>query len=118
MPKKRDPSLFLNDILGAIENINGYTKGMNYENFLQDKKTQDAVIRNFEIIGEASKNIPEDIKKLHPDVDWREAARMRDKLSHEYFGVSHKVVWSTIKEELPVFQNQVEKVVEDLEEGK
>ncbi len=74
---------------------------LSYDKFERDYKTQDAVIRNFEIIGKAAKNIPNNIKEANPAVPWREMAGMRDKLSHAYFGIKISVVWKTITTRLP-----------------
>ena len=74
---------------------------MSYEAFAKDRKTVDATVRNFEIIGEATKHIPERIRKEYPKVPWKDMAGMRDKLIHGYFGVKLDVVWKTIKERLP-----------------
>ncbi len=89
---KRDYRLYLDDILVAIDKIEKYTEGLNSERFKNDNKTIDAVIRNFTIIGEAAKNIPEQIRKRYPKVPWKEMAGMRDKLVHGYFGVRYDVV--------------------------
>jgi uncharacterized protein with HEPN domain len=118
MSKKRDIRLFLMDIIEAIENIMEYTHGMDYEDFIKDKKTMDAVIRNLEIVGEAVKSMPEEIKKDYPEVDWKEIAGMRDKLIHEYFGVSYQIVWETIKGDLPAFEYQIERILEDIAQQK
>lgn len=83
MPKKRNINLFFADILEAINSIKEYTHNMGYEEFIQDKKTRDAVVRNLEIIGEAAKNIPDDIKEKYPEVNWKEMTGMRDKLIHD-----------------------------------
>ncbi|AHL22815.1 HepT-like ribonuclease domain-containing protein [Thermococcus nautili] len=98
---KRTHEDYLNDIVEAITLIEEFTEGMSFEEFRLDKKTQFAVIRALEVIGEASKAIPPEFKELHPEVPWREMARMRDKLIHAYFGVDLRVVWRTIKEDIP-----------------
>ncbi len=113
MPKKRNINLFFEDILEAINSIKEYTRDMGYEKFIQDKKTRDAVVRNLEIIGEAAKNIPVDIKEKYPEVNWKEMAGMRDKLIHEYFGVSNVIVWETIKNDIPMFESQIKKIIKD-----
>jgi uncharacterized protein with HEPN domain len=114
MPEKRDYALYINDILDAMKNIDSYTRAMTSKEFVKDKKTRDAVIRNLEVIGEAVKNIPDSLKKRYPDVNWKAAAGMRDKLIHEYFGVSHSIVWETIKTDLPALKKDVRKISMDL----
>jgi uncharacterized protein with HEPN domain len=113
MPKTRNINLFFTDILEAIESIMEYTQNMSYYQFINDKKTKDAVVRNLEIIGEAVKNIPDDIKGKYSDVSWRGMSGMRDKLIHEYFGVSNQIVWETIQSDLPVFDSQIKKIMEE-----
>jgi uncharacterized protein with HEPN domain len=97
----RDFQVYLEDIISAITSIEAYTKGLTYAEFVSDRKTVDAVIRNFEIIGEATKQVPLAVRREHPKVPWRDMAGMRDKLIHGYFGVQLDVVWKTIKERLP-----------------
>jgi hypothetical protein len=97
----RDFEVYLEDIISAIDSIEAYTKGLTYEGFVDDKKTVDAVIRNFEIIGEATKQVSLSIRREYPEVPWRYMAGMRDKLIHGYFGVQLDVVRKTIKERLP-----------------
>jgi len=95
---------YIEDIINSIKNIENFTEGMDFEIFEKDEKTSHAVIRALEIIGEAARNIPEEIRKKYPKVPLRDAVGMRDKLIHEYFGVNKKVVWNTIKNDLPILK--------------
>lgn len=113
---KRDYSLYLDDIAEAIDRILQYTEGMTFEDFRKDQKTIDAAIRNFEILGEASKHVPAAVKRRHAEIPWREMAGMRDKLIHEYFGIRHDIVWKTVKERLPELRQAVKKLLESLDE--
>ena len=87
---------FLEDIREATGNIRNYTEGMTYDEFLADRKTQDAVVRNFEIIGEAAKNLPDDLKARYSDVAWRQVAGLRDIMAHGYFRVDYETLWEII----------------------
>lgn len=107
----RNYRLYLQDILDAIESIEHFVEGMGFEEFRADDKTASAVIRKFEIIGEATKNVPEDIRRVYPEVPWKEMAGMRDKLIHFYFGVNHSLVWTAIKERLPNIRPLITEVI-------
>jgi len=109
---KRDYRVYIDDILEAIKRIKKYTDELTFDKFTQDIKTIDAVIRNFEIIGEATKHITDEVRKEYPDVPWKVMAGMRDKLIHEYFGVKLEVVWETIKRRLPEVKPLIEEVLE------
>lgn len=111
----RDSKLYLKDILEAMEAIERFVEGIDFEEFKADDKTSSAVIRKFEIIGEATKNVPEDIRQKYPNVPWREMAGMRDKLIHFYFGVKYSIVWQTIKDIIPQVKVSISKILEELE---
>lgn len=108
---KRDWKLFIEDILESIGLIQQYVEPLNCEQFSQDRKTIDAVIRNFEIIGEASKFIPVEIKQSHPEIDWQAIVGLRNRIAHEYFGISPTIIWQIIKEELPTLKHQIGKIL-------
>jgi len=105
----------LDDILDGVEKINRYTGEMTYEEFVGDSKTVDAVLRNFEVIGEAAKNVPDEIRQKYDNVAWSEMAGMRDKLIHGYATVELQIVWATIQEEIPKLKTQIESVRDELE---
>ena len=96
----RDYKVFLEDILEAIGKIRRYTNGMSLQAFTADGKTFDAVIRNLEVIGEAVKQIPEDIRSQRPEVEWKRVGRLRDILIHQYFGVDAQIVWDVVQNKL------------------
>ena len=99
------------DVREAIVRIRRYLRGMTYRRFLVDTKTQDAVVRNLEILGEAAKSVSADFRKRHQDVDWKGMAGMRDRLIHQYFGVNLDIVWSVAREKLPGLRVQMEAIL-------
>jgi len=108
---KRGDREFLCDIKEAIERIQSYVGEISYDEFLQKSIIQDAVVRNFEIIGEAVKNLSKDLKKKHKDIEWKDIAGMRDKIVHFYFGVKWSIVWSAIKDKLPGLKEKIEEIL-------
>jgi len=107
MPERQD-SLWIDDIKEAIARVEEYTVGISYAVFLEDKKTQDAVVRNIAIMGEAAKRISAEFKRKHKDIDWKAIAGTRDKVVHEYFGVNWSILWDVVKNKLPQLKVQLE----------
>jgi len=111
---ERDITLYLKDILQAIDSIEKFVKDMNFEEFKNNDLVSSAVIRKFEIIGEASRNIPKEIRKKYPDIPWKTMIGFRDKLIHFYFGIKYELVWKAIKVNLPELKEKIKKIYEDL----
>jgi len=101
MTAGRDFHDYLHDMLEATDKVASFVQGMTQEQFVLDDKTQYAVVRGLEIIGEAAKKIPDAFRVENPQIPWREVAGMRDKLVHDYFGVNAEVVWKTVLEDVP-----------------
>jgi len=108
---KRDYTLYINDMLECIERIEEFVGDMSYEEFVEDDKTSSAVVRKLEIMGEASKNIPIEIRREYKEIPWSDVAKMRDKIIHFYFGVDYEIVWKVIKERLPGIKPLIEQVL-------
>lgn len=106
-------TIYLNDIREVINSIEIFVEGMTFEEFKNDDKTSSAVIRKFEIIGEATKILPEDMRNQHSQIPWKEIAGMRNKLIHAYSEVDLKLVWMTIKQRLPELKSVIEKISEN-----
>ena len=109
MSKRQDGQL-VGDIKESIRSIEAYTKKMSYKRFIQDKKTQDAVARNLEIIGEAVKAVSGELKKRHPEIPWKALAGMRDRLIHHYSGVNWEIVWDVIIDKLAELKAQIARI--------
>ncbi len=107
----RDYKFYLEDVLQAITRICRYTSGMSLKTLSNDDKTVDAVVRNLEIIGEAVKKMPEQVRAGHPAVDWKKIAGLRDILIHAYFGVDVEIVWDVVRNSLPGLEQQVQAVL-------
>uniref|UniRef100_A0A7C6EBF6 DUF86 domain-containing protein n=1 Tax=candidate division WOR-3 bacterium TaxID=2052148 RepID=A0A7C6EBF6_UNCW3 len=108
--KLRDYGLYLEDILESIKKIRNYTKGMSFAEFAKDEKTIDAVVRNFEIMGEASKQLPQEIKNKHSEIEWKAMIDFRNVIIHEYFGIDLKIMWDIIKNELPPLARKLKRL--------
>lgn len=104
---ERDPRLYCEDILESSNAILDYVEGLSFDDFYGDRKTYSAVIREFEIIGEAVGKLPESFKKRHPEIEWQDIKDFRNLLSHEYFGIDLEIVWRIIEDDLPVLMNAV-----------
>ncbi|MDD4274310.1 MAG: DUF86 domain-containing protein [Desulfobacter postgatei] len=100
----------IEDIIEAVDRIFHYVKDLNYDGWMKDQKTIDAVIRNLEIIGEAAANVPLEIQDLYVDIPWYQMKGMRNILIHEYFGVDNDVLWNTIQKDLPVLKEKLQAV--------
>ncbi|MFM8493356.1 MAG: DUF86 domain-containing protein [Bacteroidota bacterium] len=114
-PGERDPLLYLKDMLLSMERVNEYILDFEFNLFKRDYKTVDAVVRNFEIIGEASKNVPREIKELYDFIPWEEMYRLRNRIAHEYFGLDYEIIWDIATRQLPKNYVDLKAAVEDLE---
>jgi uncharacterized protein with HEPN domain len=114
---KRDYRDYFNDILDSMVKIEKFTKGYDLQRFIADDKTQFAVVKALEIIGEAVKKIPATVKKKYPEIPWHKISGMRDKLVHEYFGINIKVVWRTIKDDIPPLKPLITTIIESLKKN-
>jgi uncharacterized protein with HEPN domain len=114
----RDYTLYLKDILEAMEAIEKFVEGIDFDNFQKNDMVSSAVIRKFEIIGEATKNVPETIRSKYPEIPWKEMAGMRDRLIHFYFVVKYSLVWQTVKDIIPSIKPLIYKIIEDVSNQK
>jgi len=102
--------LLLDDIWEAIGKITRYTAGLSSSEFLNDEKTVDAVVRNLEIIGEASNRLPDTLKQKHSHIEWREVVGLRNRIVHHYFGLDLDIVWAILQHDLPAFREQIQRI--------
>lgn len=107
----RKDKAYLKHILDAIKDAKRFTEGVTKEEFLENKEKQYAVLRALEIIGEATKSLSKEIKREHPEIQWKDITGMRDKLIHEYFGVKLDLVWATVKQNLPELEKQLYEIL-------
>ncbi len=112
--EERNYTMYLQDLLVAMTRIAEYLEGYTFDQFKKDYKTVDAVIRNFEIIGEAAKNPPGYIKESNPDLPWDEMYLLRNKVSHEYFGIDYEIIWDVCINHLPENRMQIQSIIDSL----
>lgn len=106
----RDDKVYHAHILDALQQITEYTAGLDYEKFRSRRMVHDAVIRQFEIIGEATKNLSETFRNHYPAVPWKDLAGFRDKLIHQYFGVDLSLVWSSVVDDVPLLIREIKDI--------
>ena len=110
---KKEPKVFLNHILDSIVLIEEYSKNVTQEKFNKNRYLQDAIIRRLEIIGEATKNLPDEFRKKHSDIPWKSIAGLRDVIIHQYFGVEYNRIWDTVVNLLPPLKKQIEQLIRE-----
>lgn len=111
---KKDPEVFIEHILESIELIENYTANKTISDFIESVQLQDSIIRRIEIIGEAVKNLPAEVKSNYPDVPWKKIAGMRDVLIHEYFGIDLELTWQVVQKDIPDLKRENLKIKQDL----
>ncbi len=111
----RSIPLYIKDILQNMRDAEGFIRGLSYDQFGADKRTFNAVVRSLEVIGEAAKNVPDEMRVKYPLVPWKEMAGMRDKVIHFYFGVDREAVWIAVKDRIPALRPLIEQILKDLE---
>lgn len=109
----RDYRLYLDDIREGCEKVLRYTQNMSYEEFKLDEKSFDAVVRNLEVIGEAAKHIPDEVREKHPNIEWRKMSGLRDMVIHEYFKADEDILWDVVRNRIPELLEQVQEMLAD-----
>ena len=107
----RDYKVFLEDIQDAIVKVRGYTLNLGLKEFAKDQKTLDAVIRNLEVIGEAAKSVPEEIRSRHTQIDWRRVTAPRNILIHQYFAIDVEIIWDIVQNKLPDLHREIQQML-------
>jgi uncharacterized protein with HEPN domain len=104
---------YLNDMLSSIQEIESFTIGVNYQKFIENRMLRNAVVRSLEVLGEASKGIPDEIREKYSQIPWKRISGMRDKLIHNYFGVDYEMVWNVVIERLPEIKSPLESILKE-----
>ena len=107
---KRHPNLLIEDVIDSSNKILDYTNGLSFEEFINDSKTIDAVIRNFEIIGEATYRLPDDFKEQYQDIDWHKIRGFRNRIVHDYMGIDYSIVWEIRNNFLPSLISKLKQI--------
>jgi uncharacterized protein with HEPN domain len=107
----RDYLLYLEDILEASKRIEDYISGVEFQDFIADSMRVDAVLHNFTVLGEAVRSVPPDVRDLYPSIEWQGIVRVRNIVTHAYFGVSLDIIWDIIKNELPQLRDAVKAIL-------
>lgn len=108
---ERYPKFLIEDILDSAEKIISYTEYLTFEEFVKDSKTIDAVARNFEIIGEATNRLPDEIKDANPSIDWHKIRGLRNRIAHHYFGINYQIIWDIVQNYLPDLIKQIKTLI-------
>ena len=111
---KREISLFIDDISESIKLIEKYSNNLSKKEIDNSQETKDAIVRRFEVIGKAAKNIPEDFRKKYPKIPWKKIAGLRDVIIHSYFNIDLDIMWNIIKKDIPELEENIEKIKKDL----
>ncbi|MFH1209817.1 MAG: DUF86 domain-containing protein [archaeon] len=113
---KKDPLIFISHVSDSINNIESFSKNLSKDKFIKDKLRQSAIIRQLEIIGEATKNLPLEFRKKYPETKWKEIAGLRDKITHHYFGINLNIVWEVVEKDIPKLKENIKNILDDLKE--
>lgn len=112
----RDWRLYLDDIAECTRRVSEYTRGMTFEQFVTDTRTYDAVLRNLEIVGEAAKQLPVEIRNRYEEVPWTEVSRFRDRLAHGYHSLRDEIIWRVVTEDVPALRIRVQRILSEAED--
>lgn len=112
-----EPRDYLRHILVEVEYLLDQSQGLSFDRFAADETLRRAFVRSLEVIGEAVKNLPDEFRASHPEVDWRSIARMRDRLIHGYFGVDYQLVWDVAQKKLPELKRNIQSILDKLQQG-